>query len=200
MCKVRLDLDQIRCASLPTRFGEFEIYGFKNEVDSEQAVALVKGSLSMETNPLVRVHSQCFPGDTLHSLRCDCGDQMERALRQIEASGCGILIYQMQEGRGIGLLNTLHAYQLQDKGIDTVEANVQLGFEPDQRSYGYCAEILKYFGATRIRLMSNNPNKIRGLEAEGIEVVERLPLIVEPSPLSEKYLKTKKEKLGHLID
>lgn len=200
MSKVRLALDQIRCASLPTRFGEFEIYGFENEVDSEQAVALVKGSLSLEYTPLVRVHSQCFTGDTFHSLRCDCGDQMEHALCQIEASGCGILIYQMQEGRGIGLLNKLRAYQLQDRGIDTVEANVQLGFEPDQRSYGYCAEILKYFGVTRIRLMSNNPTKIQGLEAEGIEVAERLPLVVEPSPLSEKYLKTKKEKLGHLID
>ena len=161
---------------------------------------MVKGSLSRGSIPLVRIHSQCLTGDTFHSLRCDCGDQMDHALDQIEVSGCGILIYQMQEGRGIGLLNKLWAYQLQDEGSDTVEANVQLGFEPDQRSYGYCAEILKYFGVNQIRLMSNNPDKIRGLEAEGITVVERLPLVVASSPLSERYLKTKKEKMGHLLD
>jgi 3,4-dihydroxy 2-butanone 4-phosphate synthase / GTP cyclohydrolase II len=200
MEKVRLKLDGIPRASLPTRFGEFEILGFENEVSSEQAVALVKGVLDSDSAPLVRIHSQCFTGDTLHSLRCDCGEQMERALREIAESGCGLLIYQMQEGRGIGLLNKLHAYELQDKGVDTVDANVQLGFQADQRSYRYCAEILKYFNVTRIRLMSNNPNKIGGLEAEGIEVVERVPLVIQASPVSEKYLKTKKEKLGHLLD
>ena len=200
MSGVRSVVDQICRASLPTRFGEFEVYGFENKIDAEQAVVLVKGSPQASDTLLVRIHSQCFTGDTFHSLRCDCGEQMERSLQLIEDAGCGILVYQMQEGRGIGLLNKIRAYGLQDKGVDTVEANVQLGFEADERSYGYCAEILKYFGVKRVKLLSNNPNKIRGLEAEGIEVVERVPLAVESSLLSEKYLKTKKEKLGHLID
>ena len=187
-------------ALLPTRFGEFEIYGFKSELDEEEVIAVVKGVLTDDPVPLVRIHSQCFTGDTLHSLRCDCGEQLEEALTQIEASASGVLIYQMQEGRGIGLLNKLHAYRLQDEGIDTVEANVKLGFQADQRSYRSCARILKHFGLTRVRLMSNNPEKIRGLEQEGIEVVERVPLVVKASRLSERYLKVKKEKLGHLLD
>ncbi len=200
MTKARLRLDKIPHARLPTRFGEFEVFGFENEVDGEQAVALTKGQVQKDLAPLVRIHSQCFTGDTLHSLKCDCGEQLERALAKIEASGSGILIYQMQEGRGIGLLNKLFAYQLQDRGVDTVEANLQLGFEADQRSYSFCAQILKHFDAARIRLMSNNPDKIQGLSGEGIEVVERVPLIVEASSLSYDYLKAKKEKLGHLLD
>lgn len=196
-------------AKLPTRFGDFEIFGFENEADGEQAVAIVKGPLepvsgpsphAREAAPLVRIHSQCLTGDILHSLRCDCGDQLEVALERIEESGCGVLIYQMQEGRGIGLLNKLRAYQLQDQGIDTVDANVRLGFEADQRSYGFCARILKSFGIREVRLMSNNPDKINGLEAHGIRVVERVPLVIEPSPTSEGYLRTKKEKMGHLLD
>lgn len=196
----RLKTDKIPRALLPTRFGEFEIFGFENEVDGEQAAVLVKGQPGQDLAPLVRIHSQCFTGDTLHSLRCDCGEQLERALAKIEALGSGLLIYPMQEGRGIGLLNKLYAYELQDRGVDTVEANLQLGFEADQRSYSFCAQILKYFSITTIRLMSNNPDKIEGLSNEGIEVVERVPLVVKPSPLSEGYLKTKKEKLGHLLD
>ncbi len=176
------------------------MFGFENEVDGEQAVALIKGQIQKDVAPLVRIHSQCFTGDTLHSLKCDCGEQMEKALARIEASGSGILIYQMQEGRGIGLLNKLYAYELQDRGVDTVEANLQLGFEADQRSYSFCAQILKHFDATKIRLMSNNPDKIQGLSGEGIEVVERVPLIVKASSISQNYLKTKKEKLGHLLD
>lgn len=187
-------------ALLPTRFGEFKIYGFENEPSGEEIIAVVKGSPAGHQIPLVRIHSQCFTGDTLHSLRCDCGGQLEQALSRIEASECGLLIYPMQEGRGIGLLNKLHAYRLQDQGIDTVEANVQLGFRVDERSYRSSALILKYFGITRVRLMSNNPEKIRGLETEGIEVTERIPLVVPTSALSEKYLKAKKEKLGHLLD
>ncbi len=196
-------------AKLPTRFGEFEIFGFESEQDGEQAVAIVKGPFrstsganqaSREAAPLVRIHSQCLTGDILHSLRCDCGDQLELALERIEAAGRGILIYQMQEGRGIGLLNKLRAYQLQDQGIDTVDANFQLGFEADHRSYGFCARILKSFGVAKVRLMSNNPDKINGLQAHGIEVVERVPLLIEPSPISEGYLRTKKEKMGHLLD
>lgn len=199
MSKVILQVGKVPKAIFPTRFGEFEIYGFENDGDGEQAVAIVKGPLSPAKSPLVRIHSQCLTGDTLHSLRCDCGQQLEKALETIQVSG-GILIYQMQEGRGIGLLNKLHAYELQDQGVDTVEANEQLGFGADQRSYGFCAQILKHFGITSIRLMSNNPAKIEALEAEGIQVLERVSLVVEASPLSEKYLRTKKEKLGHLLD
>ncbi len=169
-------------------------------MDGEEAAALIKGKIQKDQTALVRIHSQCFTGDTLHSLKCDCGEQLEQALAKIQAEGHGILIYQMQEGRGIGLLNKLYAYELQDRGVDTVEANLQLGFEADQRSYSFCAQILKYFGVTKVRLMSNNPDKIQGLSGEGIEVVERVPLIVKASSLSQNYLKTKKEKLGHLLD
>lgn len=200
MSKAQLKLDKVPHARLPTRYGEFEVFGFENEVDGEQAVALIMGQIREDLAPLVRIHSQCFTGDTLHSLKCDCGEQLEKALERIEASGSGILIYQMQEGRGIGLLNKLYAYELQDRGVDTVEANLQLGFEADQRSYTFCAQILKYFEVTKIRLMSNNPDKIQGLSGEGIEVVERIPLVVKASSLSQEYLKTKKEKLGHLLD
>jgi len=200
MAKAQLRMDKVPHARLPTRFGEFEIFGFENEVDGEEAAALIKGKIQKNLAALVRIHSQCFTGDTLHSLKCDCGEQLEKALAKIEAEGSGILIYQMQEGRGIGLLNKLYAYELQDRGVDTVEANLQLGFEADQRSYSFCAQILKYFGVTKIRLMSNNPDKIQGLSSEGIEIVERVPLIVKASSLSRNYLKTKKEKLGHLLD
>jgi len=187
-------------AKLPTRYGDFEIYGFENDRDGERIVAVVKGPLENEDLPLVRIHSQCLTGDIFRSLRCDCGEQLEQALERIAAAKSGVLVYQMQEGRGIGLMNKLHAYQLQDQGVDTVEANVELGFKADLRSYRFCAEILRSFGITRIQLMSNNPEKIRGLEQEGLEVVIRIPLVVEPSPISEKYLRTKKEKLGHLLD
>ncbi len=200
MEKTPFDKAKIPHAKLPTRFGEFEIFGFENKSDGEQAVAIVKQPLSDDCTPLVRIHSQCFTGDVLHSLRCDCGDQLEQALKKIEACGSGLLIYQMQEGRGIGLLNKLQAYALQDQGVDTVEANVQLGFEADQRSYSFCAQILGYFRADRIRLLSNNPDKIQGIEAEGIQVEERVPLVIKASTLSAGYLKTKKEKLGHLLD
>lgn len=211
MAQVILKPAGVPRARLPTRFGEFEIFGFESE-GGEQAVAVVKGLLaggqgqalagspSEADPPLVRIHSQCLTGDILHSLRCDCGEQLERALTQIEEAGCGIVIYQMQEGRGIGLLNKIRAYQLQDEGVDTVEANFRLGFEADLRSYAFCAEILKFLGVKRIRLMSNNPRKIEGIEAEGIEVAERVPLVVKASRLSARYLRTKKEKLGHLLD
>ncbi len=187
MTKARLKLDKIPHTQLPTRFGHFEVFGFENEVDGEEAVAVVKGQLDGDQVPLVRIHSQCFTGDTLHSLKCDCGEQLEQALAKIEASGCGVLIYQMQEGRGIGLLNKLYAYELQDRGVDTVEANLQLGFEADERSYGFCTEILKYFNIKAVRLMSNNPDKIQGVSSEGIEVVERIPLVVRASTLSQDY-------------
>lgn len=196
---VRLNLEKVPKAKFPTRFGDFEMYGFENDSDAEQALAIVKGPLDLAI-PLVRIHSQCLTGDTFHSLRCDCGDQLERALELIGASPCGVLIYQMQEGRGIGLMNKLRAYELQDQGIDTVEANEQLGFAADLRSYAFCAEILRYFGVHRVRLMSNNPDKIRGLELGGVEVIERVPLVIPASEVSRDYLKTKKEKMGHMLD
>ena len=191
--------ERVAQATLPTRFGTFQIFGFENEADGEQAVAVVNGNEPLTLPALVRIHSQCFTGDTLHSLRCDCGDQLEHALAKIAESESGVLIYQMQEGRGIGLVNKLRAYQLQDQGVDTVEANVRLGFEADLRDYGFCAEILKYLGVSRVRLMSNNPEKIQALERAGIEVVERVPRVVHSSTLCSGYLQTKKEKLGHLL-
>lgn len=199
MKKVHLDPEQVVRAELPTRFGAFEIYGFRNEVDGEEAIALVRGEIPFTGRPLVRIHSQCFTGDTLHSLRCDCGDQLEQALERIGEADQGILIYQMQEGRGIGLMNKLRAYALQDRGVDTVEANLQLGFEADERDYRFCAEILRFLGADQVRLMSNNPDKINGLLDAGIRVVERVPLIVPSNPLVSGYLRTKKEKMGHLL-
>lgn len=199
MSRGLIDPDRVPSARLPTRFGEFRIFGFENESGGEEAAAIVQGDLGPEATPLVRIHSQCMTGDVLHSLRCDCGNQLEEALKRIDHSGCGILIYQLQEGRGIGLINKLFAYQLQDAGIDTVEANLQLGFEADQRSYRFCAEILKHFDVRKVRLMSNNPDKIRGLEVEGIEVTERVPLLVPIDPITESYMRTKKEKMGHLL-
>lgn len=199
MSEVLASLDTVPNAVLPTRFGTFQIYGFESDEDDEQLVALVRWPLSDQRPTLVRIHSQCVTGDIFHSLRCDCGEQLERALQTIAEAGSGVLLYQFQEGRGIGLINKLHAYQFQDQGADTVEANARLGFEADLRSYRFCAEVLLRLGISRIRLMSNNPDKIRGLEAEGLQVVERVPLVVAPSPVSQEYLKTKKEKLGHLL-
>jgi len=199
MQRVRLNQEKLPHASFPTRFGNFEIKGFENVVDGEQAIALVKGEITSCKDPLVRIHSQCFTGDTLHSFRCDCGDQLEHALRAISENDGGILIYQMQEGRGIGLINKLMAYQLQDQGIDTVEANLKLGFDADERDYEFCAEILKHLEVFSIRLMSNNPDKICGLESFGIKVVERVPLIVQSSPVCRDYMMTKKVKMGHLL-
>ena len=199
MLRVVLDPERVPRANFPTRFGKFEILGFENELDGEQAVALSKGDLSECEAPLVRIHSQCFTGDTLHSLRCDCGDQLEHALEQISREAPGILIYQMQEGRGIGLVNKLRAYELQDQGIDTVDANLRLGFDADERTYEFCAEILKFLGVLSVRLLSNNPDKIRGLEVSGISVIERVPLVVQSSSFCSGYLKTKKERMGHIL-
>src|SRR5690606_4852598 len=196
--KVRLN-PRVPSANLPTRFGTFRIYGFESQPDNEQAVALVKGKPGLGRVPLVRIHSQCFTGDTLHSLRCDCGEQMEKALEKISESEFGILLYQMQEWRGIGLINKLHAYELQDKGVDTVEANLQLGFEADQRKYHCRPVILNYLKAEKVRQMSKNPHKVKALEEAGIEVVERVPLVDKGSRLSARYLRTKKEKMGHLL-
>jgi len=197
-------LEPVASADFPTRWGEFRIYGFRAKSgpqgshEIEEAVALVMGDIH-STVPLVRVHSQCLTGDVFHSLRCDCRQQLEMALTMIRDEGAGILIYEQQEGRGIGLMAKLQAYELQDSGLDTVEANERLGFKADQRDFALPGEMLKTLGVTRVRLLSNNPDKVEALRRSGIEVVERVPCEVTPSPHAEEYLKTKKEKLGHLF-
>ena len=187
-------------AALPTRYGRFTIYGFKGNGPQEEAVALVRGNLKGRSAPLVRVHSQCLTGDVLTSLRCDCRAQLELSLKKIGQASSGILLYLPQEGRGIGLMNKLRAYELQDGGMDTVEANETLGFAADARDYDFSAQILKALGATKIRLLSNNPEKVRQLESSGVRVVERVPCQPRVSKISRAYLKTKKRKMGHLLE
>jgi len=187
-------------AELPTRYGRFTLYGFRGRAEQEEAVALVRGTLRGKSAPLVRVHSQCLTGDVLTSLRCDCRAQLELSLRKIGRAASGILLYLPQEGRGIGLMNKLRAYQLQDGGMDTVQANESLGFAADARDYDFSAKILKELGATRIRLLSNNPEKVRQLENAGIRVVERVPCQPRVSKISRAYMQTKKTKLGHLLE
>ena len=196
----RNSLQAIAHAELPTRYGRFTIYGFEGRGPQEEAVALVRGNLNGKTAPLVRVHSQCLTGDVLASLRCDCRAQLELSLKKIGQASSGILLYLPQEGRGIGLMNKLRAYQLQDDGMDTVEANETLGFAADARDYDFSAQILKQLGATKIRLLSNNPEKVRQLEQSGIRVVERVPCQPRISKNSRSYLQTKKRKMGHLLD
>jgi GTP cyclohydrolase II len=192
----------IASADFPTRWGKFRIYGFRAEAgassDIEEAVALVMGDVH-SAPPLVRIHSQCLTGDVFHSLRCDCRQQLEMALAMIRDLGAGILIYEQQEGRGIGLMAKLQAYELQDSGLDTVEANERLGFKADHRDFALPGEMLKALGVNKVRLLSNNPEKVEALQRAGIEVVERVPCEVEHSPHAEEYLKTKKEKLGHIL-
>ena len=186
-------------ANLPTKFGTFRLFGFEDDSTSENIFALVMDDPASVPKPLIRIHSQCLTGEAFGSARCDCGEQLELALRKIAEEGHGILVYQFAEGRGIGLLNKLQAYQLQDSGHDTVEANHQLGFEADPRSYELCGAVLRHFGLDQIRLMSNNPRKLAGLEAAGIRLVERIPIEIPPSDSSASYLRTKKDKLGHLL-
>jgi 3,4-dihydroxy 2-butanone 4-phosphate synthase/GTP cyclohydrolase II len=187
-------------AALPTRYGRFTIWGFKGRGPLDEAIALVRGRLNGKTAPLVRVHSQCLTGDVLGSLRCDCQAQLELSLKKIGQAGSGILLYLPQEGRGIGLMNKLRAYQLQDGGMDTVEANETLGFAADARDYDFSAQILKKLGATKIRLLSNNPEKVRQLESSGIQVVQRIPCQPRISKISRAYLQTKKSKMGHILE
>lgn len=195
-------LNKVAEANFPTRFGHFRIFGFEGQYgsDIEECVVLRMGDLRGNGPPLLRIHSQCLTGDVFHSLRCDCRSQLELALNLIAEEGRGLVIYEHQEGRGIGLSNKLRAYELQDEGLDTVEANVRLGFEADLRDYQMPAEILRYFNVRSVRLLSNNPEKIAALERAGIEVAERIPCIVAPHESTEGYLRTKKQKMGHLLD
>src|SRR5690349_13852917 len=197
--KKSADVRKIARADLPTRYGRFTILGFQGRGKNEEAVALVRGNLNGKTAPLVRVHSQCLTGDVLTSLRCDCRAQLELSMKKIGQAPSGVLLYLPQEGRGIGLMNKLRAYELQDGGMDTVEANETLGFAADARDYDFSAQILKKLGATKIRLLSNNPEKVRQLESSGIRVVERVPCQPRVSKISRAYLKTKKRKMGHLL-
>ncbi|HKW16753.1 MAG TPA: GTP cyclohydrolase II [Terriglobales bacterium] len=193
---------QLASADFPTRWGHFRIYGFRMiqgvNGKPEEAVALVMGDIH-SASPLVRIHSQCLTGDVFGSLRCDCRQQLEMALNMIAGEGTGILIYEQQEGRGIGLMPKLQAYELQDSGLDTVEANEKLGFKADHREFALPAEILKALGVKSVRLLSNNPEKVAALESAGIKVAERVPCEVQPSAHAAEYLRTKKEKLGHLF-
>ncbi len=193
-------LRMVAHAELPTRYGRFTVFGFKGRGPQEEAVALVRGNLQGKSAPLVRVHSQCLTGDVLASLRCDCRAQLELSLKRIAEASSGVLLYLPQEGRGIGLMNKLRAYELQDGGMDTVEANEKLGFAADARYYDFSARILKKLGAKKIRLLSNNPEKVRQIENSGIRVVERVPCQPRISRISRAYLKTKKRKMGHLLE
>jgi len=187
-------------ANLPTKYGQFTAIAYKSTIDPDQHVALVKGDLSSDEPVLVRVHSECLTGDVFGSLRCDCGEQIEMALNIIAEEGKGVLLYMRQEGRGIGLHNKIAAYALQDKGLDTVEANESLGFPADLRDYGIGAQILADLGVKKIRLLTNNPKKVVGLEGYGLHVVETVPLRVDPNPLNLRYLETKQQKLGHILN
>jgi GTP cyclohydrolase II len=195
-------LEKVAEADFPTRMGRFRIHGFQAyfEGRTEEAAVLAMGDLAADDPPLVRIHSQCLTGDVFHSLRCDCRSQLEIALERIAEEGRGILIYEMQEGRGIGLMNKLRAYQLQDAGADTVEANERLGFGADLRNYGLPGAILRHLGVSKVRLLSNNPGKIEALQRAGVRVTERVPCLVPPHESTEEYLRTKREKLGHLLD
>jgi 3,4-dihydroxy 2-butanone 4-phosphate synthase/GTP cyclohydrolase II len=186
-------------ARLPTEFGEFRVIAYRNDVDRREHVALIKGDVQDKQGVLVRMHSECLTGDVFHSLRCDCGQQLHASLRQIECEGEGVLVYMKQEGRGIGLLNKIRAYQLQESGMDTVEANEKLGFPADLRDYGIGVQVLLDLGIKSMRLMTNNPKKIIGLQGYGLGVTEQIPITVKPNRYNESYLRTKRDKLGHLI-
>lgn len=190
---------QVAESQLPTESGLWSLKVFENEVDDHQHIALVKGQLDVSQPVLVRVHSECLTGDIFGSLRCDCGPQLQAAMQQVDQAGSGVIMYIRQEGRGIGLVNKINAYRLQDEGLDTVEANEKLGFKPDLRDYGLGAQVLASLGIQKIRLMTNNPKKIVGLEGYGLEVVDRVPIEVTSCDHNQDYLKTKKEKLGHLL-
>ncbi len=187
-------------ASLPTKFGEFRVIGYRSLVSDEEFVVLTRGIFNSESPALVRIHSQCLTGDVFGSIKCDCGQQLEAAMKLIAEEGCGAIVYQQQEGRGIGIINKIRAYALQDNGADTIEANERLGLDADFRRYEQCAEILLDLGLTSVRLMSNNPEKIQALRNGGLEIAERVPLLIEYHQNLTRYLKTKRDEMGHLIN
>jgi len=193
-------VERVATANLPTTIGDFKIAGYRSLTSEEEFVVLYKGELTSDVPTLVRIHSQCLTGDVFGSLKCDCGPQLHKAMEMIEAEGHGAIVYQQQEGRGIGILNKIKAYALQDNGADTVEANVALGFEVDSREYQQCAEILFDLGLCKVRVLSNNPKKLEALEQAGLQIVERVPIEVDAEEPAAHYLKTKKEKLGHLLN
>ena len=192
-------VSQLVETNLPSEFGEFKIILYASKVDNKEHIAIIKGKINPKMPVLVRVHSECLTGDVFGSLRCDCGDQLHQSLRMIEENGSGVVLYMRQEGRGIGLHNKLKAYNIQEKGKDTVEANLALGFLPDLRNYGIGAQILRDLGVRKMRLMTNNPKKIVGLNAYGLEITERVPIEIEANNTNRYYLETKKNKLGHLL-
>jgi 3,4-dihydroxy 2-butanone 4-phosphate synthase/GTP cyclohydrolase II len=192
-------VERVVATRLPTAFGDFEAVGYRSLVDDKHHVALVRGEVAGQPDVLVRVHSECLTGDVFHSLRCDCGEQLESALAMIDAAGQGVLLYLSQEGRGIGLLNKLRAYKLQEDGLDTVEANLRLGLPADLRDYGIGAQILSDLGLSSIRILTNNPKKIRGLEGYGLSVSAQLPIEHPPNKHNEAYLRAKRERLGHTL-
>ena len=193
-------VERVAEALLPTEFGEFRIIGYRSLNSDEEFVALVRGEQPSDRPTLVRIHSQCLTGDVFGSTKCDCGQQLHTAMRMIQREGRGAIVYQQQEGRGIGILNKIRAYALQDEGADTIEANEKLGLAVDLRCYEQCAEILRDLGLARVRLMSNNPDKLRALEEAGLNVVERVSLAIPPADAARHYLRTKKEKMGHLLE
>lgn len=193
-------VEKVATAKLPTQVGDFMIAGYRSRTSDEEFVALYKGDLDGDTPTLVRIHSQCLTGDVFGSIKCDCGPQLQKAMEMIEAEGRGAIVYQQQEGRGIGIINKIRAYALQDDGADTVEANEKLGFAIDARDYQQCAEILFDLGLCKVRVISNNPDKLASLEKAGLQIVERIPIEVESEEPAAHYLKTKKEKMGHLLE
>ena len=193
-------VEQVGVADMPTRYGHFRCFAYQARGCQDAHLALVKGSLTADAAVLVRIHSECLTGDVLGSLRCDCGDQLAAALKAIEKEGTGVLLYIRQEGRGIGLLNKIRAYELQDQGMDTVDANEFLGFPSDMRDYRLEAEILKDLGIQKVRLLTNNPRKINGLRKNGLEIVERVPLEIPPGLFNWRYLATKKKRMGHVLN
>ena len=195
-----VSVERVASANLPTDKGEFTITGYRSLISDEEFVVLTKGKMNADTPTLIRIHSQCLTGDVFGSIKCDCGPQLHRAMQMIEREGRGAIVYQQQEGRGIGILNKIRAYALQDKGADTVEANEKLGFAVDGRLYEQCAEILFDLGLCKVRVISNNPRKLEALEKAGLKIVERIPIEVHAQAAAAHYLKTKKEKLGHLFD